>query len=35
MLEPMDGLPSDDNPMNRQLALFNSKFADILEEMGD
>ena len=34
-LEPMDGLPSDDNPMNRQLALFNSKFADILEEMGD
>lgn len=34
-LEPIDGLPTDDNPMNRQLALFNSKFADILEELGD
>ena len=34
-LEPIDGLPSDDNPMNRQLALFNSTFADILEAQDD
>jgi hypothetical protein len=34
-LEPINGLPSDDNPMNRQLSLFNSRFADILEAQDD
>lgn len=34
LIEPVDGMPSDENPMNRILQSFNAKYADLIELMG-